>query len=857
MTRPRSLATRIVEAALVSGVLGAVVLGPGAGAAAAACPNEAVRVQQGSTYLPDCRAYEMVSPTAKNGEEVQTRENFGSELPFLAARERRGVTYTLTGGIPQAESGGLDGTAVSASTAPGQPWSLTSLTDENAFSRVTGEGPRVTGEYQAYGRNLECGVDLTPLAQAHRHGEGPLLPPDETNPEQKFWNLYVFEAATAEKPNEKNLVTNYVRTSPATTTEGVPYFVDGVSDGCQKVIFETEGLDYAKQGSPAQSLYEWAHEPGSATGSVSVVSVLPDGTEAKSVPPTRGGSSQGASSQQPSLNQISRDGTRVFFDALSDGGPGEEAQKNLPEVYLHRAGASTIEVSAPNGGTNKAGSAYFRAASPSGDRVYFVGSYGLAATTSSGKEAPLTCANGAIGEAHGEGCDLYEYDVGSKVLRDLSPDVEGAGETGDKKGAGVRAVLGTSEAGDTIYFAATGQLEGKGEAGAKNESEKMVNIFASHEGTVTFVGRIGAAETYSGVPSQLLDTLWNPNGGQGMAHNEAKVSPDGQYLMVASLQKLTSYDNTDAETKTPDFEFYEFHLGATGPVCMSCKPDGSAPTTASNIINPHGPFPLNYNGQIVVNLLDDGRAFFQSSDSLLSQAVNAASAPDSSKQLNVYEWQPLGTGGCTTPTEKLAGCISLLDSGSDPSATYYVGASLDGQDVYLTTSAQLAPGIDTDGLRDMYDVSVNGGMLPPAAGPGNCEEAKGGCQGNAGGRTTFAHTSETKSPADVSKAVIEGKGEVESFKAAAIAVSRHKTKGSTLTLVVKLSAGGRVSVSGAGLAGVKRSFAKAGSYTIKVSLAKKGRTAVRHHHKVRTRVKLSFVPTGGKASSVAMTVTFR
>jgi len=43
---------------------------PSAALAEGACPNEAIRQEQSSTFLPDCRAYEMVSPVDKNGADV-------------------------------------------------------------------------------------------------------------------------------------------------------------------------------------------------------------------------------------------------------------------------------------------------------------------------------------------------------------------------------------------------------------------------------------------------------------------------------------------------------------------------------------------------------------------------------------------------------------------------------------------------------------------------------------------------------------------------------------------------------------------------------------------------------------------
>lgn len=76
------------------------------------CPNEAIRQLQRATFLPDCRAYEQVSPVDKNGANVLQAEsgNTGGESgpPDSSAvgvsASGNQVTYAVTGALKDAQS---------------------------------------------------------------------------------------------------------------------------------------------------------------------------------------------------------------------------------------------------------------------------------------------------------------------------------------------------------------------------------------------------------------------------------------------------------------------------------------------------------------------------------------------------------------------------------------------------------------------------------------------------------------------------------------------------------------------------------------------------------------------------------
>jgi hypothetical protein len=492
-----------------------------------------------------------------------------------------------------------------------------------------------------------------------------------------------------------------------------------------------------------------------------------------------------------------------------------------------------------------------------GRRILFLANYGLTPSSSAGKEAATTCQ--PEGASAGNGCDLYEYRVvdpetGAGTLTDLSADVEAS--TTDTKGANARGVVGISEDGAYVYFSTSGQLvAGKGNSEATNETEetltgkvKEANVYVSHEGGApTYVTTIRKSEAGSSSNVQeQIDALVSSEK-HGIQYLVARVSPDGQHLLFATREKPTGYNNLDPKTKSLSPELYEYALGTGSITCVSCSPTGEQPNEPEigSGFAPYGPYLEVHEGNIWRNLLPDGRVFFDSFQPLVESAKGA-------ETVNVYEWLPPGLEGCANPS----GCVSILDTNAGRFPTYFVGASEDGKDVYVSTPAQLAPE-DTDGSRDLYDVRVGGGRLfvPPTA---RCEANGVECQPSEGGQGPgVPHASESGvRGGNVPPGSPAGEGGVRSLISSAVKVTGHSVKGSTLTLVVAAPGSGRLTVTGSGLQGLRRSVTKGAKYRLKLTLGAKGRATLRSHRRVRVKVQVVFAPVRGKASSASVTVVF-
>ncbi len=211
-----------------------------------------------------------------------------------------------------------------------------------------------------------------------------------------------------------------------------------------------------------------------------------------------------------------------------------------------------------------------------GSRVFFTANYGLTQQTSSGPAAPTSCLQSTPA---GQGCDLYEYEVASGKLTDLSVDT---GASGDTSGADVRGVVGISRDGSYVYFSTGGQLiAGEGNTGAVNEAQHDANVYAYHAGHLSYVATITEAEAggQSNLPEKSMDAL-SPAIGSGLSNLVARVSPNGRYLLLGSKNQLTSYNNLDANAGEPDPEIYEYSYteGPPSLSCASCDPSGKRPS---------------------------------------------------------------------------------------------------------------------------------------------------------------------------------------------------------------------------------------------------------------------------------------
>jgi hypothetical protein len=326
--------------ALLMGIIGAYaapMIWPDV-ASAGSCPNEEVRAEQGAGRLPDCRAFELVTPEIKadNGD-FGRHGNFGVN-PY-GFPDGNHVYYYSTVPFPGAPSGGF-GNALSTRTASG--WVNTSLAPP-----ATGPGeplglsnhPPNNGDYanqaaftgdfsQAF---VDSGFDTDPLDQ------------DYTAPSLKNFKG-TFDAYRLDLSGGAWSLAALPDTGPMTASfnysdhQKAGTYIAGVSENGSHVFFQTFDQLPVAPGTPSEP--HPTDMPYDRTGGHTyMVGVLPDGTISQTCNVGLGDGANDALFQGDlSYGAISPDGSNVVFTMASDGAC------LTPGVYLRENNATTVQL---------------------------------------------------------------------------------------------------------------------------------------------------------------------------------------------------------------------------------------------------------------------------------------------------------------------------------------------------------------------------------------------------------------------------------------------------------------------------------------------------------------------------------
>jgi hypothetical protein len=653
-----------------------------------ACPNEARREEQHSSFLPDCRAYEMASPPDKNGGDVSPDSSRIRAAYGLAPGEPMAVQFSSHTGFADTAGGGvaIDYMAIRDAQPFTQGWSTHAITPQQnpmPLRSAAGQDPAYEGDFSP---DLSTGIfrAFSPLT-----GEDPNVANVE--------NLYLRNDLRSPGAGSYQLLTPCPGCSaPLANTlfqsgsEQDPRFV-GASADFSHVIFESAyGLTADAPGCSSdpsalcpRRLYEWEAD------SIRPAAVLPDGT----VPSASIGGSGMAAPNTSVFNAISADGRRVFFTDNTTNSIGNQNEGHNGNLYMRLDHASTVLLNAsertdcadhdPCSSTpepDPAGQspATYMSASTDGSRVFFT--------------SPEALTDDAVPSTPGSGRQLYMYNTTKPAddphnLTHISSDEQAT----DGLVADVRGLLGSSNDGHWVYFVNRGQLVADAPK-VPGLDDPGYGIFLWHDGTLRYLG----AFTSKLKGDQKLGTVIDAN--LMRPGKQSRVSPNGQHLLLAALADpvlgTAGYDHGDDYA-----ELYLYSADTDRMVCVSCNPSGAPAIADARDVAGDGDHPGDGRGSAhSTNHLntpmtsEGGRVFFSTAEALVPGDTNGAE--------DAYEYD--GT----------TGKVSLLSSGTDSHPSFFEEATPDGKDVFIRTAAQLV-GWDRDTNYDLYDVRVGGGFPEP------------------------------------------------------------------------------------------------------------------------------------------------
>lgn len=379
------------------------LLGSALSASALACENEQFRVGP-SRNLPDCRAYELVTPTDLG--RTQDMTFTGADHAVPSSDGEHIALLSIAALEPSPSAGGTQ--VVFARTATG--WQMHSATtpgdsvDDIAMGLFSDDLSQVALESRTALNFEEYSAKTLEV--------GPVGGP------------YVTMAESVPSGFETNLA------GANTGAAGVPAFSDVLFSSSDHALLalgtERDVAEEAVEG--ANDLYDWTG------GQLRLVNVKGEGSNAEALNRCGAVLGEGFPGEGPgAVGAVSADGSKIFFTSPEPtAGRLGTACEEPSHLYMRVDGRETVEVSAPQYVSvepSERKAVYYAGATPDGAMVFF------------DTETPLTA--GETLREQGE-LKLFGYDTVTHVLTLIASGVE--------RSNGSKRFFDVSENGSTVYY---------------------------------------------------------------------------------------------------------------------------------------------------------------------------------------------------------------------------------------------------------------------------------------------------------------------------------------------------------------------------------------------------------------------
>ncbi len=550
---------------LVAGLLlvvGLVV--PGAAVAGEGCPNELLRAENSSLGLPDCRAFEMVTPAEKNSAHVHPLTEGGPATVAADGSSLAGASPEGFAGIENNEERGTE-RAVYRFSRGGSGWVTTPLQPYHGYIESVGVGDSVWGPAEQ--------VSMVRLRVRAADGVlseiGPVWPPALGALEDPYKVL----GAAAEAVNGVVF---------QTLKPGLLWPFDSTITG-------SLAGGYGSGEERGRPLYEYT---GTGNTAPSLVGVRGGAGSTELV--SQCGTELGGNDHEEGLrNAVSEGGGTVFFTATgADHFACGGTQPPVSELFARIDGSSTVAVSEPSAAdcplcdTSAPEDGVFQGASADGSRVFF------------------TTTQPLLREDTSENLYLYDFDPPAgqpKVVR-----VSAGDGSVTVPVAEVQSVANVSEDGSHVYFVAKGVLTTAANSMGEHALPGGENLYVWERDAEYPAGR----------------TVFIAGCGDV---GENQVTPDGRFLAFTSSCHLTAGD-TSASRQVFEYDAQTGGMVRVSVGLEGYDNDGNvtqAGLNASIVRQPIGGGLAVRGGAIARTMSDDGAyVFFESPVALTPQATS-------------------------------------------------------------------------------------------------------------------------------------------------------------------------------------------------------------------------------------------